>query len=176
MKARFLILSAATVALFSFAATLGAQPPRGFRQRPDKAATATAPTPGDRQARLEQMLTRFLQLNTTQQNQVHTFLEEGKVASQGVADGLPDLRKSLLAAIKANHPAEIDALTQQISTMEQQVSANRAKTAAKIYAILTDPQRTALGNGLGMLLGGGPGGPGGAAGRRRGPPPPAPAQ
>jgi Spy/CpxP family protein refolding chaperone len=137
-------------------------------------------TPPDPTARMEQMLTRVLQLDAGQQSQVHTILSDLKLANQGLGGQLSTLRKSLLDAVKANDPNQIDALTQQIAGLDQQLSANRAKAAGKIYAILTDSQRGVVGQGLGMLMGsGGPGGPGGFGGRGaggRGGPPPAPTQ
>ena len=144
-----------------FVAAVHAQPP-GRGQRPD---------PG---ARLETFITRMLQLDATQQNQLHTYLEESRVASQPPREQMPDLRKSLMAAIKANDSAQIDSLTTQIANLEQQLSAIRAKAAAKIYAILTEAQKAELGPGLGMLLNGGFG-PMGRGPRGPGGPRPAPA-
>ena len=138
-------------------AALFAQPPDGGRRGPG----------GDPSQRIENMLTRFLTLDAAQQNQVHTILEDAKVQSQGSADQLKTLHTSLAAAIKSNSTAQIDALTVQISQVQQPLEAIRAKAAAKIYAVLTADQKTKLGDGLGMLMGGGGFGPG----MRRGGPP-----
>ena len=175
MKKRYLALPLMIAgAIFAQDST----PTQTNRQRPD-------PT-----ERMEKMLTRMLQLDAAQQGQVHTILEEAKVVNQGAGTQMRDLHKNLVDAVKANDPAQIDAITQEIAAQQQQHAANRAKTAAKIYAILTESQRGVLGPGLGMLMGGfgpvghGAFGPGvrGFAGRRGpgpggpGGPPPAAAQ
>jgi len=166
MKSKF--IAASTVAL-TLAAGVYAQ---GFRQRGPQNGQRTDPG-----ARMERFLTRSLQLDASQQNQLHTFIEENRVATQSLRDQMPDLRKGLMEAIKANNTAQIDTLTTQMGNIEQQLSAARAKTAAKFYAVLNDAQKADLGARIGMLMGGfGPGGFGGPMGRGgRGPggPPPA---
>ena len=77
------------------------------------------------------------------------------------------LRTNLLAAIKANDSAQIEALHQQISPLQQQLDVIHSKATAQIYATLSTDQQTKLGNGLGMLMGGGFG-----PGMRHGGPPP----
>lgn len=143
------------------AAALVAQPPARGRRGPGGGA------PVDPSQRVENMLTRFLTLDVTQQNQVHTILAEAKVQSQGSGEQLKTLRTSLLDAIKTNNTPQIESLHQQISQLRQPVDAIRSKAAAKIYAILSADQKTKLGDGLGMLMGGGFG-----PGMRRGGPPP----
>ena len=142
MKLR-LVFAPALITLM-MATALVAQPPAG------------AGGPGQR---LENMLTKFLALNVTQQNQVHTILADSQVQSQGLNAQLKTLRSSLIDAIKTNNTSQIDSLTLQISQLQQQTEAIRSKAAASIYAILTTDQQTKLGNGLGMLMGGrfGPG-------------------
>ena len=76
-----------TAIVLVMGAALLAQPPAG------------AHNPGHR---LENMLTRILSLNATQQGQVHTILADAQVQSQGIRDQLKPLRTSLIAAIKAN--------------------------------------------------------------------------
>jgi len=149
MKLRLVLVSAIAVMM---TAALSAQPPAGRRD------------PGQR---LENILTRSLNLNSTQQNQVHTILADAQVQSQGSAAQLRTLRSSLIDAIKTNNTALIDSLTLQISQLEQPLEAIRSKAAAQIYAILTADQQTKVGNGLGLLMGGGFG-----RGMRRGGPPP----
>jgi Spy/CpxP family protein refolding chaperone len=146
--------------------------------------TTAPPQPPDPTVRMQQMLTRMLQLDSGQQSQVGQILADLKIANQGLGDQLSTARKSLIAAIKTNDTGQIHQLTVNISGVEQQLSENRSKAASSIYAILTDSQRNVVGAGLGMLMGGGgpmgPGGPGGFGGRgpggRNGPPPAAPAQ
>jgi len=131
-------------------AALLAQPPAGSRD------------PGQR---LENMLTRSLSLNATQQGQVHTILADAQLQSQTVRDQLKPLRTSLLAAIKANDNAQIESMHQQISPLQQRLDVIHSKTAAQIYAALTPDQQAKIGNAIGMLMGGGfgarmrPGGP-----------------
>lgn len=158
MKLR-LVFAPALITLMMAAALL-AQPPAGRRRGPGGA-------PVDPSQRIENMLTRFLTLDATQQNQVHTILADAKVQSQGLRDQLKTLRTSLIDAIKANNTAQIDSLTLQISQIQQQTEAIRSKAAAKIYTVLSADQKTKLGNGLGILMGGGFG-----PGLRRGGPPP----
>src|SRR5438128_5140880 len=112
------------------AAALLAQPPAGGRRGPGGA-------PPDPSQRIENMLTRFLTLDATQQNQVHTILADAKVQAQGSSDQLKTLRTSLIDAIKNNNTAAIDSLTLQISQVQQPLEAIRAKAAAQIYAVLT---------------------------------------
>lgn len=149
MKLRLVLIPAVTLIM---TAALSAQPPAGR---------------GDPSQRLENMLTRSLSLNATQQNQVHTILADAQVQSQGSAAQLKTLRSSLIDAIKTNNTALIDSLTLQISQQQQPLEAIRSKAAAQIYAILTADQQAKLGNGIGMLMGGGFG-----PGMRRGGPPP----
>lgn len=149
MKLRLVfVLTAVTLMM---GAALLAQPPAGMR---------------DRSQRLENMLTRSLSLNVTQQGQVHTILADAQVQSQGIQDQLKPLRTSLIAAIKANDSAQIEALQGQISPLQQQLDTIHSKAAAQIYAALTPDQQAKIGNAIGMLMGGGFG-----PGMRRGGPP-----
>ena len=134
-----LVLVPAAVAL-AIGGTLLAQPPAGMHD------------PGQR---LENMLTRSLNLNATQQGQVHTILADAQVQSQVLRDQLKPLRTSLLAAIKANNTAQIESLHQQISPLQQQLDIIHSKAAAQIYADLMPDQQTKIGNAIGMLMGGG---------------------
>jgi Spy/CpxP family protein refolding chaperone len=134
-----LVFMPTAIALVMGAALL-AQPPAG------------AHNPGQR---LENMLTRILSLNATQQGQVHTILADAQVQSQGIRDQLKPLRTSLIAAIKANDSVKIESLNQQISPLQQQLDVIRSKAAAQIYAALSPDQQTKVGNAIGMLMGGG---------------------
>lgn len=118
----------------------------------------------------ETRLTKTLNLNATQQNAVHTALQEHRVATSGLAEQMHTLNTQLHAAIKAGASDQIDKLTGSIANLHQQQLASQSKAAAKIYAALTDDQKTQLGDHIEMLMGGGPGGPPMA---RRGTPPPA---
>ncbi|HTM12897.1 MAG TPA: periplasmic heavy metal sensor [Bryobacteraceae bacterium] len=150
MKPRLVfVITAITLML---GAALLAQPPAGMR---------------DRGQRFENMLTRSLSLNATQQGQVHTILADAQVQSSAIRDQLKPLRTSLLAAIKANDSAQIESLHQQISPLQQQLDVIHSKAAAQIYAALSPDQQTKVGNAIGMLMGGGFG-----PGMRRGGGPP----
>jgi Spy/CpxP family protein refolding chaperone len=149
MKLRLVFVPAAITLMVG--AALLAQPPAGMR---------------DPSQRIENMLTRTLSLNATQQGQVHTILADAQVQSQAIRDQLKPLRTSLLAAIKANDSAQIESLHQQISPLQQQLDVIHSKAAAQIYAVLSPDQQTKVGNAIGMLMGGGFG-----PGMRRGGPP-----
>jgi Spy/CpxP family protein refolding chaperone len=149
MKINFLLLTIAATGL------VFAQGPRGFG----------GPGGPDAEARL----TKTLNLNATQQNTAHTALQEHRVATSGLMDQMHTLNTQLHAAIKAGASDQIDKVTASISALRQQEDASRAKAAAKIYASLTDDQKTQVGDHIEMLMGGG--GPGG-----RGPGGPAPAR
>ena len=149
MKIRLVFMPAAITLMMG--AALLAQPPAGMR---------------DPSQRLENMLTRTLSLNATQQGQVHTILANAQVQSQAIHDQLKPLRTSLVAAIKTNNGAQIEALHQQISPLQQQLDVIHSMAAAQIYADLNPDQQTKVGNAIGMLMGGGFG-----PGMRRGGPP-----
>lgn len=111
----------------------------------------------------EARLTKTLNLNATQQNAVHTALQEHRVATSGLNDQMHTLNTQLHAAIKAGASDQIDKITTSMATLHQQQIASQAKAAAKIYSTLTDDQKTQIGDHLEMLMGGpggrGPGGP-----------------
>jgi Spy/CpxP family protein refolding chaperone len=142
MKLRLVLMPAAItlgLTLMTGVALL-AQPPAGRR---------------DPIQRIENMLTRSLGLDATQQGKVHTILADAQLSSQAIRDQLKPLRASLLAAIKANDSAQIEALHQQISPLQQQLDVIRSKASAQIYAALSPDQQTKVGNAIGMLMGGG---------------------
>ena len=136
MKPRLVFVPAIAV----MAAALFAQPPAGARD------------PGQR---LENLLTKTLSLNAVQQGQVHTILADARVQSQGIGTQLKTLHSSLIAAIKSNDTAQIESLHQQIAPLQQQLDVIHSKAAAQIYASLSPDQQAKIGNGVGMLMGGG---------------------
>lgn len=152
MKTNFLLLSVAATGLVL------AQGPRGF-------GGPGGPGGPDAEARL----TRTLNLNATQQNAVHTALQEHRVATSGLNDQMHTLNTQLHAAIKSGATDQIDKISASLATLHQQQIASQAKAASKIYAALTDDQKTQIGDHIEMLMGGGPGmrGPGGAPPMRR---------
>ena len=150
MKMNFLLLTIAATGL------VFAQGPRGG---------FGGPGGPDAEARL----TKTLNLNATQQNAVHTALQEHRVATSGLNDQMRTLNTQLHAAIKSGAADQIDKITASIGTLHQQQLSSQAKAASKIYAALTDDQKTQVGDHLEMLMGG-PGGrgPGGPPPNRRG--------
>jgi Spy/CpxP family protein refolding chaperone len=124
------------------------------------AQQAPQPRPGFRGQRgsdgFEQRLTNRLGLNAVQQNQVHTALAEAAVQSQGMGQQMLALRAALTAAVKAGSEAQIDSVTQQISQLQQQQSAIRAKSMAKVYGSLTTDQKAKVGPNLELLMNQGP--------------------
>jgi Spy/CpxP family protein refolding chaperone len=113
----------------------------------------------------ETHLTKSLNLNATQQNVVHTALQEHRVATTGLNDQMHTLNTQLHAAIKSGATDQIPKLTASISAIHQQILTSQATAATKIYASLTDDQKTQVGDHIEMLMAGGRG-PGGG-----GPPP-----
>lgn len=120
----------------------------------------------------ETHLTKTLNLNPTQQNAVHTALQEHRVATSGLNEQMHNLNTQLHAAIKSGATDQINQITTSISTLHQQMLASQSKAAATIYATLTADQKTQVGDHLEMLTGG-PGfggrGPGGPPPNRRNP-------
>jgi hypothetical protein len=114
----------------------------------------------------EARLTKSLSLNATQQNAVHTALQEHRVATSGLNDQMHTLTTQLHTAIKTGATDQIDKITTSLSAIHQQVQASQSKAAAKIYASLNEDQKTQIGDHIEMLMGGGRG-PGGPPPQRR---------
>ena len=158
MKSKLLIIP---LVLASLAFAQG--PRRG------RANNGNAPTPADMVARRVQMLTRFLSLDANQQTQVTTLLTNEQSSLALNAPTLKTDREALLEAIKTNNVSAINTQTAAIANLEGQQNAIRSTTAASIYALLNDDQKSKLGDGLRGLLNGPGGGPGFGPGFRRGP-------
>jgi len=152
MKINFLLLAIAATGL------VFAQPQRGHD-------FGRGPGGPDTEARL----TKTLNLTATQQNAVHTALQEHRVATSGLGEQMHTLNTQLHAAIKSGATDQINTLTTSISTLHQQIMASESKAAATIYSTLNADQKTQVGDHLEMLTGGGPG----FGGRGPGGPPPA---
>jgi Spy/CpxP family protein refolding chaperone len=122
--------------------------------------------PGGRGAwDLETRLTNRLGLNATQQNTLHTALEEERTQTKGMMQQRHTLQQSLAGAIKSGNSDQIDSITQQMSTLDQQREAIHAKEMVKVYSALTADQKTKVGPNLEMLLGPGMRGPAMGMGR-----------
>jgi hypothetical protein len=112
---------------------------------------------------VEQRLTKQLNLNATQQNTVHTAIEESKVILQGMDQKEAGLRTQLATAVRSGDASKIDQLTQELSTIHQQRSATEAKGISKIYATLSSDQKANIDPAVNRALG--------VPGGRRGPRP-----
>src|SRR5579864_8067278 len=110
MKTNFLLLTVAAAGLAL------AQGPRGF-------GGPGGPGGPDAEARL----TKTLNLNATQQNAVHTALQEHRVATSGLSDQMHELNTQLHAAIKAGAADQIDKISASIGALHQQQLASQAK-------------------------------------------------
>ncbi|HVO96494.1 MAG TPA: periplasmic heavy metal sensor [Bryobacteraceae bacterium] len=159
MKIKFLLVSIAATGLMFAQGRANFGRPGGGPAGPDT----------------EARLTKTLNLNATQQNAVHTALQEHRVATQGLGEQMHTLNTQLHAAIKSGATDQIDTISASIANVHQQQIASQAKAAAKIYSTLTADQKTQLGDHIEMLMGGpgmgrGPGGPAPAGAARRGPP------
>jgi Spy/CpxP family protein refolding chaperone len=144
-----------------------------------QAATATpgsgphphmrGPHGGNPDDRFEAHLTKALSLNATQQNTVHTVLEERRVSTKGLGQQMQALHTQMVTAIKNGDESSIEKVTTEMGTLHQQEQTAHAKAVSKIYASLTAEQKTKVGAHLEMLMHEGPGFEG--FGRHGGPPP-----
>ena len=101
----------------------------------------------------ERRLTRALDLNATQQNQVHTALEEQQVLLKGLPERAGELRTQLAAAVRGGDEGKIDQIARDLAQVAQQQTAIRAKTAAKIYGALNADQKARMDRALNRDLG-----------------------
>ena len=140
------------------------RPPRGrgFGGPPPGPGLGPGPGgPGMGPGLNENRLNRALNLNATQQNQIHTAFQEAQVLMKGVPEKTAELNKQLSAAIKSGNEGEIDRITQDLARQHQMELAVRSKTLAKVYGALTPEQKAMLDQeidrGPGMGRGPGPG-------------------
>ncbi len=117
----------------------------------------------------ETHLTKTLNLSSTQQNAVHTALQEHRVATSGLNEQMRALTTQLHAAIKSGATDQIAKVTTSMAAIHQQILASQSTAASKIYATLTDDQKTQVGDHIEMLMGG-PGGRGPGPANHRRPP------
>ena len=101
----------------------------------------------------ERRLTRALSLNSQQQNQLHTVLEEEKVTAKGLAEKTQDLRQQLGEAIRAGDEGKIDQVSRDLGQVTQQRQAITAKTLARFYKTLDASQKGTMERVLGPQLG-----------------------
>jgi len=102
---------------------------------------------------VEQRLTARLNLNATQQNTVHTAIEESKVILKGVGEQERALHTQLGAAVRSGNSASIDQISQQLSAIHQQRTSAQAKALSQIYASLNADQKAKIDPELNRLWG-----------------------
>jgi hypothetical protein len=89
----------------------------------------------------EARLTKQLGLDATQQNTLHGALEASKVQQQGMTQKMTGLRTELATAMRTGDESGIDRASTDISNLEQQRAAIRAKTVSKLYTSLRSDQK-----------------------------------
>jgi hypothetical protein len=116
-------------------------------------ASGTPPTPAQIAQNQTNRLTRFFNLNSTQESAVLGILTAEETQVVTLRTEIQPLHTTLVAAIKANNPTQINAMVQQISGLQEQIEAQHALAAGQIYAtVLTSAQQAQLSNGLGPLM------------------------
>jgi hypothetical protein len=116
-------------------------------------ASGTPPTPAQIAQNQTNRLTRFFNLNSTQESAVLGILTAEETQVVTLRTEIQPLHTTLVAAIKANNPTQINAMVQQISGLQEQIEAHHALAAGQIYAtVLTSAQQAQLSNGLGPLM------------------------
>jgi hypothetical protein len=134
---------------------------QGFHRNAANGST-TPPTPAQMAQNQTNHLTKFFSLTSTQQTAVLGILTPADTQIAALRTQIQTLRTTLVAAVKANNPTEINSTLAQISPLQQQIESLQAVAAGQIYAtVLTPAQQGQLTNGLGPLMGFGPGGFGG---------------
>jgi Spy/CpxP family protein refolding chaperone len=107
---------------------------------------------GNPDDRFEAHLTKALSLNATQQNTMHTALEERRVSTKGLGQQMQSLHTQMVTAIKNGDEASIEKVTAEMGTLHQQEQTAHAKAMSKIYASLSADQKTKVGTHLEMLM------------------------
>lgn len=112
------------------------------------------------QMRVER-LTRLLDLNATQQQQVKQIFTEEAATLQPMLERMREAGQAMQAAIKSGNESGIDAAAQQQGATQTQIASVQGRSQLKIRSILTDTQKQTFDSmpGGGRMMG--PGGPGG---------------
>jgi Spy/CpxP family protein refolding chaperone len=100
-----------------------------------------------------QRLTQNLNLTADQQAQARTILQNSFQQNRPLATQRRDARQAMTAAVKSGNEQQIDQAAQQSAQLRTQMAAARAKTAAKLYAILTPDQKAKVGENVNSMLG-----------------------
>ena len=88
-----------------------------------------------------QDLTVDLNLTADQQAQVKGIFQAQAGQSRAPGSKLRDQRTALAAAVKSGATDQIDKISGDMSQLQGQMAANRAKMLAKFYSILTPDQK-----------------------------------
>lgn len=108
------------------------------------AATTLAQSPNRRlgHGRMLERAAIALDLTETQKSTAKTIFEESRTASAPLIQQLRENRKAIAEAIKAGKSeSELASLANQAGTVKGQLSALRATSMSKFYALLTPAQR-----------------------------------
>ncbi|HEY2018432.1 MAG TPA: Spy/CpxP family protein refolding chaperone [Bryobacteraceae bacterium] len=100
------------------------------------------PDPQNMIARRVNLLASELGLTDAQKTAATTIYTNAATAGQPIRSSLEDNRKSMIAAVRANDTAAIDALSQTAGTLSGQLTAIDRKAEAAFYALLTPDQQT----------------------------------
>ncbi|PYT14734.1 MAG: hypothetical protein DMG59_16310 [Acidobacteria bacterium] len=103
-----------------------------------------------------QNLTADLNLTADQQSQAKAIFQDHGAQSKDLAAKLRDQRAALTAAVKSGSTDQIDKITQDMSGLQAQMAAIRAKSLAKFYALLTPDQKAKVDQKLDRMLQYGP--------------------
>lgn len=116
-------------------------------------ASGTPPTPAQIAQNQTNRLTRFFNLNSGQESTVLGILTTAETQVVALRTQIQPLHATLVAAVKANNPTQINATVQQISGLQEQIESLQAVAAGQIYAtVLTQAQQGQITNGLGPLM------------------------
>jgi protein CpxP len=157
--------------LFRFAGIAGLASGMLFAQ-PQAPPSQPQPPAQHRQWHRGQMLDRMatrLSLTDAQKQQAQSILQGARESAKPLAQQLRENRQALRDAVKAGKPdTDIEQLSANTGNLVGQMAAIRAKSFAKIYALLTPEQRLKAdqlgGHARGMFMGGHERGHGGGAG------------
>src|SRR5580658_5578500 len=115
-------------------------------------ASGTPPTPAQIAQNQTNRLTRFFNLYSNQEAAVLGILTAAETQVVTLRTEIQPLHTTLVAAVKANNPTQINSTLQQISGLQEQIEAQHALAAGQIYAtVLTAAQQEQIAHGLGPL-------------------------
>lgn len=95
-------------------------------------------------AAIRQQILKKLNLTADQKSQIKAIMQQAKTAAQPLQSQLEQNSQALTAAVTGNNTAQIQSLAAAHGSLRGQVLAIRSEAQAKVYAILTPDQQTAL--------------------------------